>query len=267
MNTIAVANRKGGVGKSSVAANLAAALALQGNRVLVIDMDSQASATAILLADLPDRAPTTAHLLVGQATLAEIVRPSTRDGVVVAPASRELTAAQLGIVGKPGRETILRRALRGADGYDVAIIDTAPEPQLATVNSLVAATHVVLPFTPDPKALEGLRITSEAVAELVAAELTEAVVLGCVQVAHDRRLAVTEQARQQVAAAYGDALFATRLRANSSFIVCPAWHQDIFAIERAERAPRRGSEDYLALATEVGARLGWRESDHAQVAC
>jgi chromosome partitioning protein len=266
MITVAIANRKGGVGKSSVATNLAAALALDGKRVLLVDMDSQASATAVLLDTLADGAATTAHVLVGQSQLADIIVPSTREGLFLAPASKDLTAAQLGIVSKTGRETILRRALRGVSGYDIAIIDTAPEQQLATVNSLVAATHVLMPFTPDPKALEGLRTTSEAVAEIASAELGEVQVLGCVQVAHDKRLGVTEQARTQVQAAYGDALFATRIRANSSFIVCPAWHRDIFAIEQAERAPRRGSEDYRALATEVAARLGWKEQANAQAA-
>jgi chromosome partitioning protein len=267
MKTVAITNRKGGVGKSSLTANLAAALALEGKRVLVIDMDSQASLTAIFLDELPASTPSTAHVLIGQAALEDIIRPATREGVFIAPASRELTAAQLSIVARTGRETILRRALRSIDGYDLVLIDTAPEQQLATVNSLVAAQYVLMPFTPDPKALEGLHTTSEAVAEISAAELGEATVLGCVQVAHDKRLSVTDQARDQVRAAYGDALLETRIRANSSFIVCPAWHRDIFAIERAERAPRRGSDDYRALASEVAQRLGWmKETSHGQVA-
>src|SRR5262245_13161982 len=146
MIVLAIANRKGGVGKSSVTANLAAALALQGKRVLVIDMDSQASATAVLLAELPENAHTTAHVLIGTANLEDIILPSTREGVSIAPASRDLTAAQLGIVARTGRESILKRALRKVEGFDLAIIDTAPEQQLATVNSLVASTHVIMPF-------------------------------------------------------------------------------------------------------------------------
>jgi cellulose biosynthesis protein BcsQ len=112
-----------------------------------------------------------------------------------------------------------------------------------------------MPFTPDPKALEGLATTSNAVAELAAAELGTPRVLGCVQVGYDRRLAVTKQSRDQVREAYGDLLFETTIRTNSSFIVCPAWHRDIFAIERAERTPRRGSDDYRALAGELVGRL------------
>lgn len=255
MYVIAIANRKGGVGKSSLATNLAAGLAEAERRVLVIDMDSQASATAVFADELAEDAPTTTHVLLGSATLREVARPSNRDGVWLAPAATDLTHAQLAIAGRTGRETILRRALRNLEGYDLAIIDTAPEQQLATINSLVAATHVLMPFTPDPKALEGLATTSNAIDEIAAAELGVPVVFGCVQIGYDRRLAVTKQSRDQVRAAYGDLLFDTCIRTNSSFIVCPAWHRDIFAIERAERAPRRGSDDYRALAAEVARRL------------
>jgi chromosome partitioning protein len=260
MHTITVANRKGGVGKSSVATNLAAALAIGGARVLVIDMDSQASTTSILLDELADDAPTTTQLLLGQARLDGIIQASTRERVDIAPACGELTRAQFAIAGKTGRETILRRALRDLD-YDVVLIDTAPELQLATLNALVAATHVLMPFTPDPKALEGLQTTAEAVDEILAAELASPTILGCVQIAYDRRLAVTEQSREQVRAAYGDLLFETRIRANSSFIVCPAWHRDIFAMERQDHQRTRGSQDFLALADEVSERLGLRKAD------
>jgi chromosome partitioning protein len=270
MHTITVANRKGGVGKSSVTTHLAAALGLRGARVLVVDMDSQASTTAMLVADIDDDAPTTTQVLLGEARLADIILTSTRDRVDVAPACGDLTRAQFAIAGKTGRETILRRALREISGYDVVMIDTAPELQLATLNALVAATHVLLPFTPDPKALEGLHTTTEAVAEIAAAELASPRILGCVQVAYDRRLAVTEQSRDQVRAAYGELLLDTCIRANSGFIVCPAWHRDIFAMERQDRQRGRGSEDFLALADEVARRLdlGLSQIDpgHATVA-
>src|SRR5262245_20620716 len=143
MHTITVANRKGGVGKSSVTTHLAAALALRGARVLVIDMDSQGSTTSMLLADLHDDAATTSELLLAQATLPELIQPSTCHGVDIAPACAGLTRAQFAISGKTGRETILRRALREVE-YDAVLIDSAPELQLATLNALVAATHVLL---------------------------------------------------------------------------------------------------------------------------
>lgn len=253
MHVIAVANRKGGVGKSTVAVNLASALALEGHRVLLLDNDSQASATATLVGALPENAPTMAHVFVGQCSLADVLLPTNREGVMLAPASKELTHAQLAIVGKTGRETLVRRALRKVEGFDVTVIDTAPELQLATVNSLVAATHVLMPFTPDPKALEGLQTTSEALLEIREAELSDVQLLGCVQVAFDRRLSVTADARQQVTEAYGDLLLETIIRTNTNFVVCPAWHKDIFAME--QRAPRRGAEDFRALAAEVASRI------------
>lgn len=260
MRVIAVANRKGGVGKSTVTVNLASALALRELRVLVIDMDSQGSATATLLEE--NKHPTTAHVLAGHATLTEAVRPSVRPGVDIVPSSRELTHAQLAIVAKTGRETILRRALKKLDGYDAIVIDTAPELQLATVNALVASTHVLMPFTPDPLALVGLETTAEAVREVVSAELSDVTVLGCVQVAHDRRLAVTADARKQVAAAYGSQLFESLIRVNSNFVVCPAWHRDIFDLEKQIRGERKGSADFIALADEVCTRLALLRPAH-----
>jgi chromosome partitioning protein len=262
MNVIAVANRKGGVGKSTLATNIAAALALDGQRVLLIDLDSQGSASATLLDSIPD-GPTMAHVLAGQATLRDVIRPSTTEGVWVAPSTEELTHAQLAIVSKPGRETILRRALRAVHDFDIVIIDTAPERHLGTVNALVASSHVLMPFSADAKALEGLSTTAQSVADIVDAELANTRILGCVQVGHDTRLAVSCDARAQVVAAWGPLVFKTALRVNSSFVLCPAVHQSIFAIEKTARSPRRGSDDVRALTREIRNRLNAAEAQAA----
>jgi len=254
--TIAIANRKGGVGKSTLTVNLAAALGADGRSVLVVDMDSQGSASAALLPDLPSSVPTMADVLARQVPLQECIRISTSPGVAIAPARRTLTDALLTIVSKTGRELLLRNALaKVAAEYEVCLIDNAPEAQLGTANSLVAASYVLMPFTPDPMALQGLQTTKQMLAEVRESGLNDRVsVLGCIQMIYDRRLGVTDDAREQVREAFGDLLFATTVRTNSTFIVSPAWHQDIFQLEAKERS-KKGSEDFAALAVELTQRL------------
>ncbi|MCG8419481.1 MAG: AAA family ATPase [Proteobacteria bacterium] len=253
---IAVANRKGGQGKTTVSVNLAAAFAEEGLRVLVLDMDSQANATrALVLGPLQGRG-TTAHVIAGQVGLADIVIPSNREGIVLAPGHHELTGALMSIVGKIGRELILKREFATVTGFDVAIIDTPPEQQLGLVNSLVAASHILLPFTPDPNALEGMQTTMDAAAEIRAAGIASPSVLGCVQIAYDKRLVVTMEARNAVAERFGDLLFESVIRTNSNFLPCPAWNMDIFRYEEEHGRTIRGSEDFRSFAREALGRLG-----------
>jgi chromosome partitioning protein len=254
MHVIAVANRKGGVGKSTITTNLAAALGLDGKRVLVVDLDSQGSATKTLLDDAPTD-PTMAHVVVGSASLADVVRPSTAENVWIAPATAELTHALLAIVSKTGRETILRRSLRTSNDFDLVLIDTPPETGLGTVNALVASTHVLMPFGTDPVGIEGLGTIAGAVTEIADAEIAQPEILGCVQVAHDTRLGVSTSARHLVGTAWESLMFNALLRFNTNFVLCPAVHRSIFAIEKTTRPPRRGSDDVRALAAEVWSRL------------
>ena len=253
---IAVANRKGGQGKTTVIGNLAAACAEEGLRVLLLDMDSQANATRAFAPGSLQGRGTTAHVMAGQAGLADIVIPSNRERVVLAPGHQELTGALMSIVGKIGRELILKRELATVTGFDVAIIDTPPEQQLGLVNSLVAASHILLPFTPDPNALEGMQTTVDAASEIRAAGIASPTVLGCVQIAYDKRLAVTKDAREAVAERFGDLLFDCVIRTNSNFLPCPAWRMDIFRYEAKHGRQTRGSEDFRHFARAALARLG-----------
>jgi chromosome partitioning protein len=251
MITIAIANRKGGVGKSTVTANIAAALGMKGKRVLVIDMDSQGSASATLLSELAEDAPTTAHVIGGYVDdIAKIIVPSSSKNVWIVPASKDLTGATIGIVAKNGRESILRRALKKVVDYDFTLIDTAPEAALATANAFVAANYVLMPFTPDAKALEGLSTTSEAVNDIVQAELSATRILGCVQVVYDKRLAVTKESREQVSEVFKSLLFDSVIRTNANFLLTTAWHKDIFQLETEQKLQKKGSDDFRGLAEE-----------------
>ena len=252
---IAIANRKGGQGKTTVTVNLAVASAIAGYKVLVVDMDSQANATSLLAPVFKAEQGTTAHVLANNLSLQDVICRTPRQNLDVAPASKDLTGAQMAIVAEIGRELILKNELAKLSGYDLVLVDTPPEQNLALVNSLVAASHVIMPFTPDPNGLEGMRTTVEAVNGICSSGLSDVQVLGCVQVAVDNRLSITEESRARVEDRFGSVLFETKIRTNSNFIPCPAWHLDIFAYEAKHSRNKRGSEDFLAFATEVLRRL------------
>jgi chromosome partitioning protein len=260
-HVIAVANRKGGVGKTTTAVHLAAALGARERQTLVVDLDAQANATLVLSdqGDLEMGGPNVASLLSGGLKLEEVIRPSTAPGVWLAPSGPELTSMVMSLSSRPGRGTLLRRALRGLtdSDFEFVVIDTPPESHLGTENALVAARWVLVPFTPDPTALHGLVAVQEMVADVVASELNrDAQLLGVLQVGYDKRMAVTEQARRQVRKAVGPLLLETTVRTNAIFYSCAGFHRSAFALEQEQGGgERRGTADYTAVADELLLRL------------
>lgn len=155
---IAVCAEKGGVGKSTVAVNLAAGLAGLGHRVLLVDLDPQSNATTTLTdaAELSG-GESIAAVLLDKADPSEVVRASvTAPGVDLLPAHPDLADAAVELVGMPGRDLRLRAALGGLPGYDFTIIDTAPGRGLLSLNALAAATEILIPLDPSRYALAGV---------------------------------------------------------------------------------------------------------------
>ena len=155
---IAVVNQKGGVGKTTTAINLGAALAEVGHPTLLIDLDPQANSTSGLGLD-PARARLSVyHLLTGEATIEQVAQPTGVAGLMLVPSHIDLAGAEIELAGEQERESLLRKALAGTpDGIQIVIIDCPPSLGLLTLNALVAATSMLIPTQCEYFALEGLR--------------------------------------------------------------------------------------------------------------
>jgi chromosome partitioning protein len=262
---VAVANRKGGVGKTTVATHIAMLAAVAGYRVLFTDTDSQGNGSKILLKTVPSEL-NLAHVMVGKASLRDVIVPSVIPRLDVAPATKLLTDAMLTIAAKIRRENVLKRALSTVrDDYDLIVIDTPPEAALAMINALNASKYVLMPFTADRFALDGMFDIDETITELAESDSTRARIIGCVQTMADSRQSTDKQWRQDAKNDWGDKVFDATLRVNASFKLCAAHNQSIVEIEKQfGRPPHRGTQDARNLFEEFLSRLFAAEATQAR---
>ncbi|HEX4433069.1 MAG TPA: AAA family ATPase [Frankiaceae bacterium] len=249
---MAIANQKGGVGKTTTAVNLAAALGLYGMRVLCIDLDPQGNASTALGIEPPARTPGMYEVILGEATLDSIITPCPRvPNLMVAPAAVDLAGAEVELVNEEGREFRLRQALEASEReFDYILIDCPPALGLLTINGLTAAREVLIPIQCEYYALEGLGQLLNNV-ELVAEHLNPGLSVSTIVLTmYDSRLRLADQVVDDVRAHFKDAVLPTAIPRSVRVAEAPSYGTTVVTYDPVSR----GAQAYLAAARELGAQ-------------
>lgn len=253
MRRIAILNQKGGVGKTTTAANLGAALARLGRRVVVVDMDPQANLTLHLGLEPSNEAPSSYSVLLGQSTFAESLKDTRTPGLRVCPSNIDLSGAELELAGAIGRERVLTDAIaaweEAADGEptDYLLFDCAPSLGLLTINALTAAQEVFITLQTEFFALQGMSKLIEIV-ELLQRRLNPKLeITGILPCLYDSRLRLAREVLAEIRNYFPNKVFRKPIRTNVKLAEAPSYGQNIF-----EYAPdSKGALDHDVLAKAV----------------
>ncbi|HTB97448.1 MAG TPA: ParA family protein [Terracidiphilus sp.] len=248
---LGVVNQKGGVGKTTTAINLAACLALEGLKILLVDCDPQANASSGLGVQRDDNRHSIYDVLVGQAPAEQVILATEIPSLWLLPGSKNLTGANIELAAAPGRENRLREALAQVkEKYDLVILDCPPALDLLTLNSLVAANSLIVPMQAEYFALEGVSELISTLERIRAAYNENLFIEGVLLTMYDDRTNLAQQVTETLRDYFRDRLFRTVIPRNVRLAEAPSHGKPVALYD-----PRsRGTEAYFELTGEYLAR-------------
>lgn len=245
---IAIANQKGGVGKTTTTVNLAASLGVLEKKVLLIDADPQANATSGLGVDVESIELGTYQLLEHTKSAKETIIPTTSPNVDLIPAHIDLVAIEIELVDKDEREYMMKKAIEGLKtDYDYVLIDCAPSLGLLTLNALTASDAVIIPIQCEYFALEGLGKLLNTIKSVQRIHNPGLDIEGMLLTMYDSRLRLSNQVVDEVKKHFGDMVFETIIQRNVRLSEAPSYGESIIKYDAASK----GAANYLNLAHEV----------------